>query len=86
LPDICSKTVYSSNPVLWLTVTVYLYFFNLWMNKVLESMKRDAEETSKLQRRFLANMSHKLHTPLNAIIAFNSLLQDANLTETQVSH
>lgn len=39
-----------------------------------------AEQTVLSERTFLANMSHDIRTPLNAIVGFASVLQDEELT------
>lgn len=40
-------------------------------------------EKSKAKDTFLANMSHEIRTPLNAIIGFNDILSQTNLTDEQ---
>ena len=43
-------------------------------------------EKAKAKNLFLANMSHEIRTPLNAIIGFNDLLKETNLTNEQLRH
>jgi len=47
------------------------------MNRALQMACVEAETSARLSRRFVANISHELRTPLNSVIAFNSLLLDA---------
>ncbi len=47
-----------------------------------EALKR-AEAGDQAKGRFLATMSHELHTPLNGIVGFTSLLSDTALTPEQ---
>lgn len=43
-------------------------------------------EKARAKEQFLSNMSHEIRTPLNAIIGFNDLLANTNLTEEQQSY
>ena len=43
---------------------------------VLESAKGQAETANRTKSRFLASMSHELHTPLTAIIGYSEMLRD----------
>ncbi|MBN1182706.1 MAG: response regulator [Bacteroidales bacterium] len=45
--------------------------------------KEKAEESDNLKSAFLANLSHELRTPMNAIIGFSNLLNDDDLDSTQ---
>jgi two-component system sensor histidine kinase/response regulator len=47
------------------------------VKKALQMAVMEAETSARLSRRFLANISHELRTPLNSVIAFNSLLLEA---------
>lgn len=49
----------------------------------LEDAKRIAEQAQMAQQQFLANMSHDIRTPLNAIIGMTFLLEDTPLNEEQ---
>ena len=44
----------------------------------LIAAKEKAEESDRLKSAFLANMSHEVRTPLNSIIGFSELLNDAD--------
>ncbi|EKX38412.1 hypothetical protein GUITHDRAFT_77188, partial [Guillardia theta CCMP2712] len=48
------------------------------MNRALQMACVEAETSARLSRRFVANISHELRTPLNSVVAFNSLLLDAD--------
>ncbi len=51
---------------------------------VLEKAKNDAEAANRAKSVFLANMTHELRTPMNAVLGFSRLMQsDKNLTEEQ---
>ena len=43
----------------------------------IQKAKQRAEEANKAKTRFLAQMSHDLRTPLNAVMGFTQLLKDA---------
>ena len=47
------------------------------MEEALVQAKVKAEEANTLKSSFLANISHEIHTPLNAIVGFSSLLVSA---------
>lgn len=47
----------------------------------METLKEKAESASKLKSIFLANMSHDIRTPLNAIIGFSMLLKEHKLAK-----
>ncbi len=47
----------------------------------MEILKESAESASKLKSIFLANMSHDIRTPMNAIIGFSNLLKQQKLNE-----
>lgn len=49
--------------------------------KHLEEALKKAEESDQLKTAFLTNMSHEIHTPMNAILGFSSLLTDSTLDE-----
>jgi PAS domain S-box-containing protein len=49
----------------------------------LKEAKERAEAANQLKNRFLANMTHELRTPMNAILGFIELLKDEELTVDQ---
>lgn len=51
------------------------------MHLKLEEEKLRAEESDRLKTAFLANISHEVRTPLNAITGFSSLLETASTDE-----
>jgi len=53
------------------------------VNEDLVKAKIQAEQSKSVKELFLANMSHEIRTPLNAIIGFQQLLKETQLTEDQ---
>ena len=54
------------------------------MGVVLETAKNSAESANRAKSIFLANMTHELRTPMNAVLGFSQLMQsDQNLTQEQ---
>jgi two-component system, cell cycle sensor histidine kinase DivJ len=47
--------------------------------RALEIARKESERINNAKSRFLATMSHELHTPLNAIIGFSELLGNPSL-------
>jgi signal transduction histidine kinase len=54
------------------------------MNERLIISNAKAEESEKLKTSFLANISHEVRTPLNAIMGFSNLLLDPSRTANDV--
>ncbi len=55
---------------------------------LLKRERRKAQESDRLKSAFLANISHEIRTPINAILGFTTLLKNKNFTlnERQVYH
>ncbi|MFH2095020.1 MAG: ATP-binding protein, partial [Bacteroidota bacterium] len=49
----------------------------------LDNARQKAEEADRLKTSFLANMSHEMRTPMNVIIGFADMLNDANIPDTR---
>lgn len=63
-----------------------LYIHSVWKHRKAEARTKDelrialeqAEEASKAKSTFLFNMSHDIRTPMNAIMGYTDLLEDAD--------
>ena len=51
------------------------------IESALINARNHAEESDRLKAAFLANISHEVRTPLNAIVGFSEVLVDSNSTE-----
>lgn len=56
---------------------------NREINEKLEKAKKEAEYASRSKTRFLANMSHDIRTPMNAIVGLSELMRH-NLKQPEV--
>ncbi|NCC45036.1 MAG: PAS domain-containing hybrid sensor histidine kinase/response regulator, partial [Clostridia bacterium] len=81
----------AGNPVRWVGTNIditsrkeiehQLERANIQLGKTIE----EARSANKLKTAFLANISHEIRTPINAIIGFSYLLRkDTNLKEAQI--
>ena len=71
---------------LLLVLTALTLMFNIFTvirkhELVVEKEKAEAEEGSRAKSRFLANMSHDIRTPMNAIIGYTELAKRESTTE-----
>ncbi|MCF8302218.1 MAG: response regulator [Bacteroidales bacterium] len=53
----------------------------LQMENNLRQAKEKAEESDKLKGAFLANISHEVRTPMNAIVGFSEMITDPDIEE-----
>lgn len=51
--------------------------------KQLEEARENAEQSLETRKLFLANISHEIRTPINAISGMSGILADTNISETQ---
>jgi PAS domain S-box-containing protein len=56
------------------------------MEKELRRTKKLAEEALVMKDRFVANISHELRTPMNAIVGFTELLMKTKLSDEQIEY
>lgn len=54
---------------------------NLKRTEELIRLRQQAEEANRMKSTFLANMSHDIRTPLNAIVGFSTLLSESDSKE-----
>ncbi len=60
---------------------------NLWLEEAIEEARiqaKKADEANQAKSQFLANVSHEVRTPLNAVIGFTDILIDTPLNESQL--
>lgn len=65
----------------------YVNMKNIELDKAFREIKIEharAEESDRLKTAFLANLSHEVRTPMNAIVGFSSMLAEELDTETRV--
>jgi signal transduction histidine kinase/CheY-like chemotaxis protein len=51
--------------------------------KQLEEARKNAEQSLETRKLFLANISHEIRTPINAISGMSGILADTDISETQ---
>lgn len=77
-----SDTAYSHESIAVVQRFINLFSlasFRMQAEEALREAKLKAEESDRLKSLFLSNMSHDLRTPMNAIVGFAEMLQDAEL-------
>jgi signal transduction histidine kinase/CheY-like chemotaxis protein len=77
-----SDTAYSHESIAVVQRFINLFAlasFRMQAEEALREAKLKAEESDRLKSLFLSNMSHDLRTPMNAIVGFAEMLQDAEL-------
>jgi len=60
---------------------------NQWLEEAIEEARiqaKKADEANQAKSQFLANVSHEVRTPLNAVIGFTDMLIDTSLDESQL--
>ncbi len=74
-----SLTRHNLIQMLLITISLFIMFniYNLMMKreKTMEQEKFQAERSNKAKSTFLSNMSHDIHTPMNAIIGYTNLIK-----------
>ncbi|WP_293714804.1 HAMP domain-containing sensor histidine kinase [uncultured Parabacteroides sp.] len=53
------------------------------LKELADLYRQEPEEASQAKTTFIANISHEVRTPLNAIVGFASLLSDSSCTEDE---
>ncbi|MFA8451479.1 MAG: sensor histidine kinase [Bacteroidales bacterium] len=57
-------------------VFIIIFLFNIYTRKNYNMEKQKAQRSDKLKSAFIANLSHEVRTPLNAIMGFTELIAD----------
>jgi len=65
---------------LWLMGNIYNWYLNMSLEKVREAKELILKENEKKDR-FLTQLSHQIRTPLNDIVAFESLLKKTRIAD-----
>jgi len=70
--------------LLFMAVVIIKYVrANAKYRNALRMAKRNAEDLAKAKQHFLANISHEIRTPINAIAGFTEQLSTSNLSQEQ---
>lgn len=56
---------------------------NAFLFAEMEKLAEDAKSANQIKSLFLANMSHEIRTPLGAILGFNALMNDPQISDNE---
>jgi len=78
------STIYAGQEIFVAKLLLFKEITNLKeTTKKWERAKNQAEQADSLKSAFLANLSHEIKTPMNAIMGFSDLLNDASVSDEE---